>query len=281
MLSDSVDDEGMPPELIRSVAAKMEQCSGDGGVLVHCSSGTSRSAAIVLGWLMCHRQASLQQAVDIVSAARGKRLAVRSAYWKSLHQLEREINSDTNPPSFDFTPFVLMDMGPDSDWRFPADQVSSLLTELDWDPIAVHARLRDRFCKGPPSMDQSISCGAGCGFKAGWGLGGGMPGCEGDHDLCFSCFSKAHSAEQVEAAVLMNKVHLCQGPTADCPACLAYTDNGKYDGHTFDHGVGKCIRSLEFALKHVKSLDTNHPVVIQANDRLQQLQEIQPVDEEE
>ena len=73
-----------------------------------------------------------------------------------------------------------------------------------------------------PEPYKNPLCTTGCGFTASWGLTGGVPGCQGNRDYCFSCFKTQHSNIQVIEAQLKNDLHLSSafGPT-HCAPCHA------------------------------------------------------------
>ena len=71
-------------------------------VLVHCSAGLSRSASMVMAFLMHARGATLREAVAAFTAARGRQPACTPTYWTALMRLERRLLGE-GPPSFDYT----------------------------------------------------------------------------------------------------------------------------------------------------------------------------------
>ena len=101
-------------------------------VMVHCSAGLSRSASIVVAFMMKHETLSLAQAVDKVQKARGRKLQINPSFWMNLALWERELHNlpPKTTPSFDFTNYWLEDFGR---MGFEPDKICRSLVEAgDW-----------------------------------------------------------------------------------------------------------------------------------------------------
>merc|ERR1712232_1063722 len=99
---------------IREGTLEIDRVLGSGKtVLVHCSAGLSRSASVVVAWLMKSADLTLEQAVEEVSFRRGRRLQINPSFWMALARWERELRGlqPGTPPSLDFTPWWLEDFG--------------------------------------------------------------------------------------------------------------------------------------------------------------------------
>lgn len=69
----------------------ISQCvNGGGRVYVHCHAGVSRSATIVLYWLMRDRSLDLQTAYDLVKAQRDE-ICPNPGFFRSLSQAEERL----------------------------------------------------------------------------------------------------------------------------------------------------------------------------------------------
>lgn len=122
-------------------------------VFVHCSAGLSRSASMVMAFMICKHNKSLHQAVKSFTAARGRQPACTPTYWTALMRLERRIFPDHGPgvaPTFDYTHWICDDVGGQGeDNRSTGLQIATdetvaqlLHNEHDWDADAVvHALL--------------------------------------------------------------------------------------------------------------------------------------------
>ena len=64
----------------REISARL-QGSTEQAVLVHCMAGLSRSATVVVAWLMKVEKLTLEEAVARVSARRGRRLRINPSFW--------------------------------------------------------------------------------------------------------------------------------------------------------------------------------------------------------
>jgi protein-tyrosine phosphatase len=81
-------------------------------VLVHCSAGLSRSASVVVAWLMSGGR-SLGDAVRLLQEARGRKLQINPGFWTQLAAEERRLTG-AGPgtiPSYDFVNYWLEDFG--------------------------------------------------------------------------------------------------------------------------------------------------------------------------
>ena len=134
-------------------------------VLVHCSAGLSRSASMVMAFLMSTDELSLHDAVQAFTTARGRQPACTPTYWTVLMKLERNLCASARKsmsmspssmsmsgvvPSFDFTPWICDDVGGQGEQNRSTglqiatdDTVANMLhNEHDWDADAVvHALL--------------------------------------------------------------------------------------------------------------------------------------------
>ncbi|XP_056626749.1 uncharacterized protein LOC130438690 [Triplophysa dalaica] len=66
-----------------------------GKVLVHCARGVSRSAALVLAYLMIHQRLTLSEAINIVSARRN--ILPNAGFLQQLCQLDSTLALDRKP----------------------------------------------------------------------------------------------------------------------------------------------------------------------------------------
>jgi protein-tyrosine phosphatase len=102
-------------------------------VMVHCSAGLSRSATIVVAWMMRELDLTLAQAVAQVTAGRGRQLQINPSFWMSLAQWERELRPTEYragvPPSFDFMPWLLEHFG---DMGFQPETIRQAVVWADW-----------------------------------------------------------------------------------------------------------------------------------------------------
>lgn len=113
-------------------------------VLVHCSAGLSRSASMVMAFLMSDRGATLHEAVEMFTAGRGRQPACTPTYWTALMRIERRLHGESRPPSFDYTRWICDDVGGQGEpgrstgLQIATDEtVARMLKEHDWDAVAV------------------------------------------------------------------------------------------------------------------------------------------------
>jgi len=102
-------------------------------VLVHCRAGLSRSACVVLVWLMVSHGKSLKEATDLLVERRGRRPKCNVSFWCYLAALERELQGwpPGTLPTFDFTPWLVKDLSdimPCSESQI----VNALQQSADW-----------------------------------------------------------------------------------------------------------------------------------------------------
>jgi len=103
-------------------------------VLVHCQAGLSRSATVVLAWLMREKAFSLQEAVTFFAKQRGRRPKCNPSFFCYLAGLERELRAwpSGTPPSLDFTPWLLEDLE-SMGLSYSEEEVAKALHEdADW-----------------------------------------------------------------------------------------------------------------------------------------------------
>mmetsp|Transcript_12632 Transcript_12632/g.25767 ORF Transcript_12632/g.25767 Transcript_12632/m.25767 type:complete len:266 (+) Transcript_12632:1642-2439(+) len=108
-LHDKIGENALPSiEKSYEVIAPLE--SSGKRVLVHCSAGLSRSATIVLGYLMKAKAMSMREAVEVATEGRGRMLQCNASFWSALLQWERKLTGKANAkPSFDFTDWIVED----------------------------------------------------------------------------------------------------------------------------------------------------------------------------
>lgn len=70
ILDDSAHNEDLPNVITAAVATLEEHVQRGEVVLVHCMAGVSRSATVVIAWLMKQREISFTQALEEVKRAR-------------------------------------------------------------------------------------------------------------------------------------------------------------------------------------------------------------------
>jgi hypothetical protein len=114
-----------------AVAAVDAWTAAGARVLVHCSAGLSRSASVVVAWLMARRALSLAAAVEWLTARRGRRLQINPGFWMQLAAEERRLTGTGpgTPPSLDFTPWFLEDFGR---MGVTADRVAAAVAAADF-----------------------------------------------------------------------------------------------------------------------------------------------------
>ncbi|KAL1510772.1 hypothetical protein AB1Y20_007058 [Prymnesium parvum] len=122
---------------IREGTQELREWLADGtrtrpAALVHCVAGLSRSATVVVAWMMSSREMSLLEAVTHVTERRGRRLRINPSFWMALALWERELRSlpTGTPPSFDFTPCWVEHFG---ELGFPRELIEHALVKVgDW-----------------------------------------------------------------------------------------------------------------------------------------------------
>jgi dual specificity MAP kinase phosphatase len=71
----------------RAVPPPSPRCAG---VLVHCGAGVSRSATLVMAWLMRDRRITATAARELV-ASRRSAVCINDGFWAVLCALERQL----------------------------------------------------------------------------------------------------------------------------------------------------------------------------------------------
>ena len=146
-------------------------------VLVHCSAGLSRSVSIVLAWMMASKEMSMAEAVAAFGVARGRQAMLNATFWSHLTGYERELGGHAVDaavdPSFDWTPWIVEDMGTsESGFGFNNGAIERLLRAKNWDADRVYDALiagEDGGGDGDDGNEDDDaaakgSCKGGCGF---------------------------------------------------------------------------------------------------------------------
>jgi len=79
--------------IIKEMKEFIDEAMEEGGVLVHCVAGISRSAAVVIAYIMMTQQKSLE---EVESYVRSKRPCIKpnDGFFNQLRQLEKELTSN-------------------------------------------------------------------------------------------------------------------------------------------------------------------------------------------
>lgn len=64
-------------------------------MLVHCHAGVSRSATIVVAYLMTYRKWSPSQGLEFVRGKR-ERAKPNANFWQQLHEFHQRLGGDTS-----------------------------------------------------------------------------------------------------------------------------------------------------------------------------------------
>jgi hypothetical protein len=121
-------------------------------VCVHCSAGLSRSASVVVAWLMRANRLNLASAVTLVTQRRGRKLQINPSFWMSLAIWERELLGllPGTPPSFDFSAWWVEDFGR---MGFPAAAIRRALAAPDAGDWVDFERAYDAMLSPPADSD--------------------------------------------------------------------------------------------------------------------------------
>lgn len=125
------DPSNAVPQACKAIRAFAQQGLN---VLVHCSAGLSRSATVVIAWLMSEKGFSLEEAAAHFTKQRGRRPLCNPSFWCYLAGLERELRGwpQGTRPSMDFTPWLLEDLET-MGLAYSEEQVTKALQEdADW-----------------------------------------------------------------------------------------------------------------------------------------------------
>lgn len=74
---------------MKSFSVFVRRCLA-GKVLVHCAMGLSRSATLVLAYLMIHENMKLEDAIEAISANRN--ISPNEGFLEQLRQLDKELH---------------------------------------------------------------------------------------------------------------------------------------------------------------------------------------------
>jgi len=105
-------------------------------ILVHCEAGISRSATIVIAYLMKHHQMSLKQAYEFVKS-RKNNIDPNINFFKQLIQFEKHLNSNNNQhfqSSFNLHDYIVEYMLKGPAAGFTRDQIIKALERTNNDP---------------------------------------------------------------------------------------------------------------------------------------------------
>eukprot|EP01061_Rhynchopus_euleeides_P020453 TRINITY_DN33261_c0_g1_i1.p1 TRINITY_DN33261_c0_g1~~TRINITY_DN33261_c0_g1_i1.p1 ORF type:complete len:196 (+),score=69.69 TRINITY_DN33261_c0_g1_i1:75-662(+) len=111
-MNDDADDD-IASHFDGSIAFIRHCIEQGGAVLVHCQAGISRSASIVIAYLMATGGASLREAF-MQAKEKSSNLQPNQHFFAALQRFEKSLNPDREGPSFSIEQYyteVLCDMG--------------------------------------------------------------------------------------------------------------------------------------------------------------------------
>ena len=166
------DKVGVPVGPISAAMARahelLTQWAAEGRVvLVHCSAGLCRSAALVVAHLMQRHGLGFGEAMARFRALRGRPAMLNSSYVTALWRLERERaaaaaeaagaagGQGLAAPTYDFTPEVVEEMSVEAGERVslllaPAAEVAARLQEMQWEAFSLFNALMAEKYDGAP-----------------------------------------------------------------------------------------------------------------------------------